>query len=45
LLQVDIAKIVVEEGDEPDPVVDLLNSKPLPCENGRDVDPFSEASG
>ena len=41
MLQVDVAEIVIEEGDEPDAVVDLLNSKPLPGEHRRDVDPFA----
>lgn len=38
LLQVDIAQIIVHEADEPNAIVDLLDSEPLTDEHGRDVD-------
>ena len=37
-LQIDIAKIVVHEADEPDAVVDFLDSEALAREHGRDID-------
>jgi hypothetical protein len=38
LFQIDIAKIIVHEGDEPNAVVDLLNAELLTGEHGRDID-------
>jgi hypothetical protein len=38
LLQVEIAKIVVHEADEPNAVIDLLDAEPLTGQDGREVD-------
>jgi hypothetical protein len=37
LLQVDIAEIIVHEGDEPNAVVDLLDAEFLTGQHGRDI--------
>src|SRR5437660_2668088 len=41
LLQVDIAKIVIEETDEPNTLVDFLDADFLAGEHGGDVDPLA----
>ena len=38
LFQVDIAQIIVDEGDEPNSLVDLLDAEPLSSEDGGDID-------
>jgi hypothetical protein len=38
LLQFDISEIVIHEGDEPDSLVDFLDSEFLSGEHGGDVD-------
>jgi len=38
LLQIEVAKIVMHEADEPDAVVDFLDAEALACEHARDVD-------
>jgi len=38
LLQVDVAEIVVHEADDPDALVDLLDSDALNSQDGGDVD-------
>jgi hypothetical protein len=37
LLQIDIAKIIVDEADEPNSPVDLLDAEPLSGEGGGDI--------
>ena len=41
MLQVDIAKIVIEETDEPNTLVDFLDADFLAGEHGGDVDPLA----
>jgi len=41
LLQVEVTEIVGHEADEPNAVVDFLDSEPLAGEDGRDVDFFA----
>jgi len=38
LLQIDIAQIIVDEGDEPNSLVDFLDAEPLSGQDSRDVD-------
>ena len=38
LLQVDISQIMVDEGDEPNPLVDLFGSEALSSEDAGDID-------
>jgi hypothetical protein len=38
LLQVDIAQIIVDEADEPNSLVDLLDTEPLTGKDGGDID-------
>ena len=38
LLQIDIAKIIVHEGDEPNAVFDFLEADPLTGEDDREID-------
>ena len=38
MLQVEVSEIVVGEADEPDAVVDFLDSETLACEHAGDVD-------
>lgn len=41
MLQIDVAEIVVHEGDEPYAVVDLFDAQPLTGEHSGDVDFFA----
>jgi hypothetical protein len=38
LLQVDVSQIIVDEGDEPNAVIDLLDAEALSGEDVRDID-------
>ncbi len=41
LLQVEVTEIIVHKADEPNTVVDFLDSKSSACQHGRDVDLFA----
>jgi hypothetical protein len=41
LLQVEISKIIVHEADEPNALVDFLDTELLACQHGEDVDPLA----
>ena len=41
LLEVEVSEIIVHEADEPNALVDFLDSEFLAGQHGRDVDPFA----
>jgi hypothetical protein len=41
LLQIEVTEVVGHKADEPNAVVDFLDSKPLACQHGRDVNLFA----
>jgi len=40
LCSIEVTEVVGHKADEPNAAVDFLNSKPLACQHGRDVDLF-----